>query len=130
AHIGATISSSGTWRIIARLRGAQCTRALYGRQTSPAPGTARLELNGADDTDCEGSTANRRPNPMAIAYMEGVTSATKVTLAGRGFEAIALGVVLANDFGDAPSTYGPAGAIVQPRFTGGAVSSSSSPGQD
>src|SRR5690606_10610 len=40
------------------------------------------------------------------------------------------GVVLANDFGDAPSTYGPAGAIVQPRFTGGAVSSSSSPGQD
>ena len=34
------------------------------------------------------------PNPTTVAYMEGVSSATNVTLYGNGYEAVALGVRL------------------------------------
>ncbi|PZQ43459.1 MAG: hypothetical protein DI570_29160, partial [Phenylobacterium zucineum] len=53
--------------------------------------------------------------------MDGVTSATDVTISGGGLSAIALGVALNLDFGDAPSSYGEAGAALQVGYTGGDV---------
>ena len=40
---------------------------------------------------------------------------------GGGKSAIALGVMLFSDFGDAPATYGDAGALYSPGFAGGTV---------
>ncbi|WP_297081708.1 CshA/CshB family fibrillar adhesin-related protein [uncultured Demequina sp.] len=117
-YVGATITSDGTWRVIDRIRGGSCTNDLYARHTSAA-GTKTLRLYGALNTNCEGSNAALRPNPTAVAFMDGVSEATDVTLAGRGTEAIALGVMFDLDFGDAPASYGAAGALNQTGFTGG-----------
>ncbi|SEJ34648.1 CshA/CshB family fibrillar adhesin-related protein [Demequina mangrovi] len=117
-NVGATISSAGTWRILDRTRGVDCTNDTYAQLTS-AGGNQTLSLRGAADTTCESSTAGMAPNPMAVAFMDGVSAATDVTLEGRGKEAIALGVVIDVDFGDAPSTYGAAAALSQASFTGG-----------
>lgn len=68
-HVAASIDPAGTWRIIDRLRGTSCTEALYASRTTSG-GLSRLVLNGANNTNCEGSNAAMRPNPMAIAYME------------------------------------------------------------
>ncbi len=51
---------------------------------------------------CENGDATVRPGPSAIAFMDGTTSATNVTVKGGGRSAIALGVSLNMDFGDAP----------------------------
>ncbi|MGC4174584.1 DUF7507 domain-containing protein [Demequina sp.] len=120
-YIGATISSAGTWRILDRTRGTSCTQDNYAQRTSPTASTSRLVLQGAANTTCEDNTAAVLPNAMSVAFMDGVSSATNVTLAGRGNEAIALGVLLNLDFGDAPSSYGVAGAVSQSGFTGGTV---------
>ena len=42
---------------------------------------------------------------------------------GSGYSAVALGLVLATDFGDAPVSYGSASALLQPRWDGGEVTS-------
>jgi len=118
-YIGATISNTGTWRILDRVRGTTCTQDDYAQRTAPTGTTSRLVLQGAANTTCEANTASILPNPMSVAFMDGVSSATNVTLAGRGNEAIALGVVVNMDFGDAPSTYGTAGALSQGGFSGG-----------
>jgi len=50
-----------------------------------------------------------RPNglggPDAVMFMEGATKAT-VTMQGSGYSAVALGLIVATDFGDAPESYG------------------------
>ncbi|MFT4298743.1 MAG: CshA/CshB family fibrillar adhesin-related protein [Aeromicrobium sp.] len=56
--------------------------------------------------------------PGFVAFMEGTDSATFSVLGG-GASAIALGVVLPVDFGDAPEAYGEAGALYSPTFSGG-----------
>ena len=120
-HIGATIANSGTWRILDYKRGANCTTDNYARQTS-GTGTTTLMLYGAKDATCEGNGAGLTPNPMTVAYMDGVSSVTNVSLFGRGYEAVALGVVINSEFGDAPASYGTAGAISQGGFSGGTLS--------
>lgn len=57
---------------------------------------------------------------MAVGFMEGATSA-RIELKGGGRSAIALGVVLGADFGDAPASYGQAGALLSAPWTGGEV---------
>ncbi|WP_062387494.1 CshA/CshB family fibrillar adhesin-related protein [Demequina iriomotensis] len=116
-RVGATISNAGTWRILDRVRGAACTNDNYLRRTETAT-TSTLMMYGSKSTACEAS-GGPTPNPMAVAFMDGVSAATDVTLQGRGNEAIALGVVIDVDFGDAPTGYGAAAALSQGRFTGG-----------
>ncbi|WP_144276300.1 CshA/CshB family fibrillar adhesin-related protein [Demequina sp. NBRC 110053] len=119
-YIGATIPAGGTWRVLDRVRGASCTQQTYARHTVAGGGT-RLELRGALDDSCEGSNAAARPNPTVVALADGVMSVSDVTIRGRGFEAVAFGVVLPFDFGDAPAGYGVAGALALARFSGGTV---------
>jgi LPXTG-motif cell wall-anchored protein len=104
----ATIPASATWRIIDRGRQAGCTETSL---TSRVGSTLTL-----------GSTNECYPGaPASVAFMQGTSSATNVTIRGGGKQAIALGVMVAVDFGDAPASYGIAGNGVQPTFTGGNV---------
>ncbi|WP_203653028.1 CshA/CshB family fibrillar adhesin-related protein [Demequina activiva] len=119
-YIGATAPAGSTWRVLERIRGASCTQQTYARQTAAGGGT-RLELRGAANDTCEGSTAALRPNPTVVALADGAMSATDVTIRGRGYEAVAFGVVLPFDFGDAPAGYGVAGALATAKFSGGTV---------
>ncbi|RWZ46121.1 DUF11 domain-containing protein, partial [Labedella phragmitis] len=110
-YIQARPLQTATWRIIDRYRApAGCTTSTQAILN--ANGTLRLTPNGAW---CSGGSG-----PMAVAFMEGATSAA-VTLQGGGVSAIALGVVLGSDFGDAPASYGAAGALIAPAWTGGTV---------
>lgn len=121
-HIAATIPTSATWRIIDRVRGANCTETSYARRT--VSGSAnRLELYGPANPTCQFGDTSTRPGPAVVAFMDGATSATNVTIdgAGIGISGIALGVALNLDFGDAPSSYGEAGAALQVGYTGGEV---------
>jgi putative LPXTG-motif protein cell wall anchor domain protein len=52
--------------------------------------------------------------------MEGATKAT-ITMQGAGYSAVALGLIVATDFGDAPESYGYAGSLFQPTWKGGEV---------
>ena len=105
--------ASATWRIIDRYRSPGCsanTQAILD-----ANGTLRLQPDG---THCGAEVQGS--GPMAVGFMEGATSA-QVTLQGGGVSAVALGVVLQTDFGDAPASYGVAGAIFNPSWQGGTV---------
>lgn len=57
--------------------------------------------------------------PMVVMFLKGATSAS-VQLQGRGYTAVALGVIVNADFGDAPSSYGIAGSVFQPSWKTGA----------
>ncbi len=110
-YIEATPSPAATWRIIDRTRAAGCATSSIATLTS---GTLRLAPDGLECSDSGGY------GPAAVAFMQGATSAA-VTLKGRGYTAVALGVVLESDFGDAPASYGAAGAFYQSGWTGGTV---------
>ncbi len=124
-YVGATIPTSATWRILDRIRGSECTLDTYARRTVVGPAN-RLELYGPESNTCETGTGNVRPGPSAVAFMDGATSATRVTIAGSGKSAIALGVAFNTDFGDAPDSYGDAGAALQYAYSGGEVPLTSS----
>ncbi|WP_340540818.1 CshA/CshB family fibrillar adhesin-related protein, partial [Nocardioides sp. GXZ039] len=122
-HVGATPVPSGTdpvtWRIIDRVRGPQCTVEATAWRSAT---TNRLELYGSPADTCEAAGAtNLWPAPSAVAFMENATSAKDVIVKGRGYSAIALGVALQVDFGDAPASYGAASSALQYNFTGGTV---------
>ncbi|MFS3129657.1 CshA/CshB family fibrillar adhesin-related protein [Nocardioides sp. Bht2] len=129
-HVAATIPRTNpanslptTWRILDRIRGGACTLTATARRTetgTAAAGTNRLEMYGPATNSCENNAAEY-PGPSAIAFMENATSATKVTVAGGGKSAIALGVALDFDFGDAPLSYGEAVAGTQFNYVGGEV---------
>ncbi|WP_413317838.1 CshA/CshB family fibrillar adhesin-related protein [Agrococcus sp. 1P02AA] len=110
-HVGATAPAGATWRMIDGHRTAGCTADSYAYRPSTSP--QRLELYGP--------TAPCASGPATVAFVDGATSLTSVTVRGGGKSAIALGVMLALDFGDAPASYGDAGAILQPRYDRGEV---------
>ncbi len=107
-YVQATIPAGADWRLIDRFRApASCA------QSTPATRTGQtLRLGGT--TGC--ATAY----PTTVAFMDGATSAA-VQIRGGGVSAIALGVVLFSDFGDAPAGYGEAGSLYSPPFTGGVL---------
>ncbi|WP_210439309.1 CshA/CshB family fibrillar adhesin-related protein [Nocardioides xinjiangensis] len=106
-YVQATIPAGADWRIIDRGRTAGCTNDTAVVRTGQ---TLRLAGN-----------AQACPSgPTGVAFMEGATSAD-VVIQGGGASAIALGVMLFNDFGDAPASYGDAGALYSPGFTGDPV---------
>jgi hypothetical protein len=112
-----------TWRIIENAR--SCTQA-NATASWPQANTLRLGVQGQECAyQPTTSYSWPQPNPtaygpMAIAFMQGATSA-KVGLQGRGYSAVALGYVLSTDFGDAPESYGEAGALFQNQWTGSPV---------
>ena len=120
-----------TWRLLDGGRSSNCmdTRGGSGR-----PATTRATLSNGNRTlrldntalECvyQNGGGYSKPNgiggPAVSMFMEGATSAT-ITMQGSGYSAVALGLVLATDFGDAPVSYGSASALLQPRWDGGEV---------
>ncbi|MDC4233027.1 CshA/CshB family fibrillar adhesin-related protein [Actinomyces sp. B33] len=64
--------------------------------------------------------------PDVVTFMEGATKA-RITIQGAGYSAVALGLVIATDFGDAPASYGKASSLFQPTWEDGQITSN---GQD
>lgn len=63
------------------------------------------------------TTVEKGQGPMGVTFAKGSTKAN-VVLRGRGITAVALGVIVSTDFGDAPDSYGKAGSVYQPKWTG------------
>lgn len=109
--VAATAPAGTTWHIIDRYRDAGCTQSTTA--TRPLGNDTRLQLTGAEAaSDCASG-------PAAVAFAAGASRFTDVTVRGAGKSAIALGVMLSLDFGDAPEGYGAAGAVFQPGWQGG-----------
>lgn len=108
-YISARSNTAGsTWRVIDRRLPTGCNTSTIANLSTN--GTFRLSPNGEE---CAGG-------PMAVAYADGANS-LNLTIKGGGKSALALGVVLAADFGDAPASYGSAGALFQPGWSGAAI---------
>lgn len=111
-HVGATAPSGSTWRLIDRYRSAGCSQTSYAYRPSSNP--TRLELYGPPNATCDAG-------PSVVAFAQGAQSFTNVTVRGGGLSAIALGVMVTLDFGDAPASYGQAGAVLQAQYQGGDI---------
>ena len=120
-----------TWRLLDGGRSSNCTdtRGGTGRpvttRASFSNGNRTLRLdNTAQECVYQNGGGYSKPNgiggPAVSMFMEGATSAT-ITMQGSGYSAVALGLVLVTDFGDAPVSYGSASALLQPRWDGGEV---------
>ncbi|NDR53174.1 CshA/CshB family fibrillar adhesin-related protein [Actinomyces sp. 565] len=117
-----------TWYALDRYRNDGCTTDVlvstysqtnwWNQQTT---NFMRMTPNGQE---CVYASGGKYENPSsgvgpgAVMFMKGATSAG-VQIQGRGFTAVALGVVIETDFGDAPESYGVAGALFQPSWTTG-----------
>ncbi len=115
-YIEATPDQPGViWRIIDRYRSPGCRNETTANLTAN-----KLRLWGPDILNRNACEAG----PMAVGFMDGATSA-RVALKGAGKSAIALGVMLSSsDFGDAPASYGEAGALLATSWDGGTLSAS------
>jgi uncharacterized repeat protein (TIGR01451 family) len=117
-YLQATPDQPATWRVIDRDREGCGTSTVATRS---ADNTLRF---APDAAECSNLGAGR--GPMAVGFMEGATSAA-IELKGGGRSAVALGVVLGADFGDAPESYGQAGALLSAPWSGGEVPVGSTP---
>ncbi|NUT98668.1 MAG: DUF11 domain-containing protein [Saccharothrix sp.] len=106
--IEATIAPSATWRIIDHYRSPGC------------PGQTELTRSAANALRIGRSTVECPAGPTVVGFMDGASSAS-VRFTGTGTSAIALGVVLSFDHGDAPASYGEAAHLEQYGFAGGTV---------
>jgi hypothetical protein len=111
-YINATPTGTGyTWRLVDSLRHSSCaTNSLAMINGS----VLSLQSSG---TQCSG-TGSGRYGPASVMFLSGATAA-KVEMKGQGITAVALGVVIQTDFGDAPESYGVAASLFQPSWTGG-----------
>ncbi|GAA2175476.1 hypothetical protein GCM10009846_25530 [Agrococcus versicolor] len=115
-YIRATIPAGATWRILETGRGAACTA-----QSVLATRTTGNQLTLASTGEC-GSGSN-----VAVAYMDGATSATGVEVYGGGRQGIALGVMAGFDHSDAPAGLGTAAHALSNTFSGGTIGTSTTP---
>ncbi|AKU65795.1 collagen-binding protein [Schaalia meyeri] len=110
------------WRVLDTLRSANCN-GVTSEAKFVDSSTVRLMPTGKECVYQNGGKYSR-PNglggPDAVMFMEGATKAT-ITIQGGGYSAVALGLVIATDFGDAPESYGKASALFQPTWSGGQV---------
>lgn len=113
-YVRARPNNPSTWRLLDRARNEGCTTATRSSLTSD--GTITLDSNGPECTYQRSSWRG----PVATAFMEGATGAS-FELKGGGRSAVAIGVVLASDFGDAPESYGDAGAFMHQSWEGGII---------
>lgn len=114
-YIEATPHQPTTWRIIDRYRTGCDVSVVASLETG---GKMRLAPNGSECANVGGEGENN--GPVAVAFMEGSTGAT-VSMKGGGISAVALGAVVATDYGDAPRSYGNAGALLNPVWDDGVV---------
>ncbi|MEB4614902.1 CshA/CshB family fibrillar adhesin-related protein, partial [Leucobacter sp. M11] len=110
----ATAAPGVNWRVMDRYRPANCPSFTEAR-VLPNTSMLNLETNGSECMANE--VGNAGPGPIAVAFMEGATSAD-ITVNGGGSTAVAIGMVLDTDFGDAPESYGEAGAFYEPTWAG------------
>lgn len=108
-YVGATAPSGATWRVIDRYRAPGCAFTTLGFRQG-----GRLDLHSTMNTSCPAG-------PTAVAFLEDATSLDDVTVRGAGVSAIAVGVVVTLDFGDAPASYDVAGAVPQFHYDGGTI---------
>lgn len=110
------LNGAPTWRIIDRYRKGCSTNTLA--EIGSSNGLTFVN----DDLAC--STPQKAgangSGPMAVAFAEGATS-LNIRMKGAAKSAVALGVMLYSDFGDAPQSYGDAGAFYEPVWQGGTV---------
>ncbi|MBF0816879.1 isopeptide-forming domain-containing fimbrial protein [Microbacterium paludicola] len=108
------LQTTATWRIIDRYRTAACTT--YTNAELATTQALTMRPSGRECT----YTNTSWTGPIGVGFMQGATSAN-VIVQGAGYSAVALGVVLYSDFGDAPASYGTAGALYEPGWTGGGL---------
>ena len=119
------------WRVLDTMRSSACISKNTGKQVTTdgivSDGGRTLRLMPSDE-ECvyQSGGSYSKPNgyggPDAVMFMEGATSAT-ITMQGAGYSAVALGLVVATDYGDAPDSYGIASSVFQPTWEGGEVRS-------
>ena len=123
-----------TWRVLDTMRSQGCVSKTTGKQVTTdaevSNGGQTLRLmpsdeecvyqRAADGTSGTYSHPNGIGGPDVVMFMEGATKAT-ITMQGAGYSAVALGLIVATDFGDAPESYGYAGSLFQPTWKGGEV---------
>lgn len=129
-YIEATPTSAGTynWRLLERIRSTSCNTNAYLTLTSSSN---KLKMHMKDE-EC-GNQSGTNYGPAAVTFMEATNGsanalAAQVKMQGRGMSAVALGVILSVDFGDAPTektpeskipfSYGTAGALFKPTWSG------------
>lgn len=120
-----TPQGNGTsWRVLDTYKDANCpttTQAIV----SDGGDTVRLMPTGEECVYQNGGRYSRPQGtggPDAVLFMEGSTKA-RISMQGRGYSAVALGLVVGTDFGDAPASYGRASSLFQPTWTGGQITS-------
>ncbi|WP_103063282.1 CshA/CshB family fibrillar adhesin-related protein [Actinomyces qiguomingii] len=128
--VQASTDQAVTWRVLDTLRSAECISKDTGKQVTT---DAQIYDSGhtlrlmPSDLECvyQSGGSYAKPNglggPDAVIFMEGATRAT-VTMQGSGYSAVALGLIIGTDFGDAPQSYGHAGSLFQPKWEGGEIS--------
>lgn len=103
------------WRVLDTLRSDNCsgvtTEAKFVDST-----TMRIISTGNECGFKNGGIGG----PNAVMFMEGASKAT-ITLQGSGYTAVALGLIISSDYGDAPESYGRASALFQPTWNGGQI---------
>ncbi len=108
-------SSTGqdlTWRLLE-----------YENQCGPRRGTTQLGVDASNTLTMTSNQSYCRDGLFSFTNMfaEGADSAWIHMALTRGGNYLAIGVVAAYDSGDAPLSYGEAGAIFQPVVSGGAI---------
>ena len=115
-------ADSGRYRLLESARDSQCQTNSRGEWNTftDATGARRTGLRlRSEGAQC----SSARPGgwgPFSVLFVEG-SSTIRTQMVSTGRSAVALGVVGYMDFGDAPESYGVAGSVFQPTWTGGLV---------
>ncbi|WP_316670096.1 CshA/CshB family fibrillar adhesin-related protein [uncultured Propionibacterium sp.] len=118
----ATQGSGTSWRVLDTYKDPNCpvtTQAVV----SDGGNTVQLIPTGEECVYQNGGryrTPEGIGGPDAVLFMQGSTQA-RISMQGRGYSAVALGLVVGTDFGDAPASYGRASSLFQPTWTGGQI---------
>ncbi|MFT4188323.1 MAG: CshA/CshB family fibrillar adhesin-related protein [Aeromicrobium sp.] len=109
-HIAMRPSTPATWHAIDFFAGGTCA---YDT-TAIIDADNQLRLYG--DMGAVGNHCGSAGGPTSVMFMEGATSGDITVSSPAGASAMAIGVVLSSDFGDAPSSYGEAGHLYAPSY--------------
>ncbi|RNE66899.1 CshA/CshB family fibrillar adhesin-related protein [Cryobacterium tepidiphilum] len=109
-YISAQAPGGAVWRLIDRFKAPACAASTTTNATVDASNTLTISNNA----NCGASGG-----PSTVLFLDGASSSAKVEMQGGGISALALGVMISTDHGDAPAGYGDAGHLVQTTWTGG-----------
>lgn len=117
--------TSAAWHLLESLKSQRCPSGANSiARNITLDGTTGLQFTSSARECSDGTDVNNSGyGPGSVTFMEGATG-VKAQLVGQGRSAIAFGVVTYMDFGDAPASYGGAGAVFQPTWSGGAITPS------